>query len=370
VANTDVGQNLEICWFCLMRWKPEESLHRALESLPAILQIVLAATTSFAFAHFFLGHANPIFSVTVAITALGFTRDARPRRILSTATGMIIGIALSEILLLIIGHGLWQMSAVLLIALISARFLSGSAAFALTVGIQAMLVYIMPSPEGGAFIRSLDGVLGGATALLFTAIIPRDPRGLANKDATKLFNIFLDSLDALKLAVRNVDVGIVDEALSRVRRSQPLVDNWRMSLDSAIAISRISPFLRKYRDELSGQVRLMRGMDLATRNLRVVVRRVDFLVRDGVSRPYLADLFEQISEATTKLSEGLESREQLHDAQESFVEIIHQLDPKKFGIANEIREASVLLLLRPLLVDLLCASGMSEDDARAELPAI
>ena len=353
-----------------MRWSLNDSVRRIIESAPAIIQIVLAATASFAFTHLVLGHANPIFAVTVAITSLGFTRDARPRRILSTATGMIIGIALSEILLLLIGPGLWQLSVVLLIALTAARFITGSAAFALTVGIQAMLVYIMPAPEGGAFIRSLDGVIGGATALLFTAIIPRDPRGLANKDANKLFTIFLDSLDALKLAVRNVDVAVVDEALSRVRRSQPLVDNWRMSLDSAIAISKISPFLRKYRDELSGQVRLMRGMDLATRNLRVVVRRVDFLVRDGVARPYLADLFEQISVATNLLSEGLEHPEQLRESQELFVEIIHQLDPKKFGIADQIREASVLLLLRPLLVDLLCASGMSEDDARAELPAI
>jgi uncharacterized membrane protein YgaE (UPF0421/DUF939 family) len=353
-----------------MRWSLNESLRRVIESAPAIIQIVLAATASFAFTHLVLGHTNPIFSVTVAITSLGFTRDARPRRILSTAAGMVTGIALSEILLLLIGPGLWQMSIVLLIALTAARFISGSAAFALTVGIQAMLVYIMPAPEGGALVRSLDGVIGGVTALLFTAIIPRDPRGLAIKDANKLFNIFLDSLDALKLAVRNVDVAIVDEALTRVRRSQPLVDNWRMSLDSAIAISRISPFLRKYRDELSGQVRLMRGMDLATRNLRVVVRRVDFLVRDGVSRPYLADLFEQISAATNLLSEGLESADHLRESQEMFVEIIHQLDPKKFGIADQIREASVLLLLRPLLVDLLCASGMSEDDARAELPAI
>ena len=353
-----------------MRWSLNESVRRVIESAPAIIQIVLAATASFAFSHLVLGHTNPIFSVTVVITALGFTRDARPRRILSTAIGMVTGIALSEVLLLLIGQGVWQMSLVLLIALTSARFITGSAAFALTVGIQAMLVYIMPAPEGGAFIRSLDGVIGGATALLFTAIIPRDPRGLANKDANRLFDIFLDSLEALKLAVRNVDVAVVDEALTRVRRSQPLVDNWRMSLDSAIAISRISPFLRKYRDELSGQVRLMRGMDLATRNLRVVVRRVDFLVRDGVARPYLADLFEQISAASEVLLAGLESSDSLREAQELFIEIIHQLDPKKFGIADQIREASVLLLLRPLLVDLLCASGMTEDDARAELPVI
>jgi uncharacterized membrane protein YgaE (UPF0421/DUF939 family) len=353
-----------------MRWSLNESTRRVIESAPAILQIVLAATASYAFTTLAFGHANPIFSVTVAITALGFTRDARPRRIVSTAIGMVTGIALSELLLLLIGQGLWQMSIVLLIALTTARFITGSAAFALTVGIQAMLVYIMPAPEGGAFVRSLDGLVGGLTALIFTAIIPRDPRGLANKDANKLFTIFLDSLDALKLAVRNVDVAIVDEALTRVRRSQPLVDNWRLSLDSAIAISKISPFLRKYQDELSGQVRLMRGMDLATRNLRVVVRRVDFLVRDGVPRPYLADLFGQISAATQQLALGLESPERLREAQEQFVEIIHQLDPKKFGIADQIREASVLLLLRPLLVDLLCASGMSEDDARAELPVI
>jgi len=353
-----------------MRWSLNESTRRVIESIPAILQIVLAATASYAFTTLVIGHSNPIFSVTVAITALGFTRDARPRRIISTAIGMVTGIVLSELLLLLIGQGLWQMSIVLLIALTAARFITGSAAFALTVGIQAMLVYIMPAPEGGAFVRSLDGLVGGLTALIFTAIIPRDPRGLANKDANKLFNIFLDSLDALKLAVRNVDVAIVDEALTRVRRSQPLVDNWRMSLDSAIAISKISPFLRKYQDELSGQVRLMRGMDLATRNLRVVVRRVDFLVRDGVPRPYLADLFEQISSATNNLALGLENLERLRDAQEQFIEIIHQLDPKKFGIADQIREASVLLLLRPLLVDLLCASGMAEGDARAELPAI
>jgi hypothetical protein len=143
-----------------------------------------------------------------------------------------------------------------------------------------------------------------------------------------------------------------------------------MSLDSAISVSRISPFLRRHRKELSSQVRLMRGMDLATRNLRVVVRRVDFLIRDGQSRPYLADLFEQIAAATALLAKGLESTDALKDAREQFVVITHQLDPKKFGIADDVREASVLLLLRPLLIDLLCASGMTEEQARNELPEI
>ena len=353
-----------------LHWSFKDSYRRAIESLAPILQIVLGATAGYSIAFYGLGHALPLLAVTVTITALGFSRDARPRRVLETAVGMITGIALSEGMLQLFGHGVWQMALTLLVCLLSARFISGSATFALTVGLQAMLVQILPEPDGGVFVRSIDGIVGGITALVITAVIPRDPRGLARLDANKLFDIFLEAVDSLKLATRDVDIQVADETLRKVRRTQPLVDNWRMSLDSAISIARISPFLRKYRDELRGQVRLMRGMDLATRNLRVVVRRIDFLLRDRQPRPYLADLFEQIGDATRVLARSVQEPQVLDDAQEMLVEIIHQLDPKKHGIADQIREASVLLLLRPLLVDLLCASGMSEEDARAELPAV
>ena len=353
-----------------LHWSFKDSYRRAIESLAPILQIVLGATAGYSIAFYGLGHALPLLAVTVTITALGFSRDARPRRVLETAVGMITGIALSEGMLQVFGHGVWQMALTLLVCLLSARFISGSATFALTVGLQAMLVQILPEPDGGVFVRSLDGIVGGVTALVITAVIPRDPRGLARLDANKLFDIFLEAVDSLKLATRDVDIQVADETLRKVRRTQPLVDNWRMSLDSAISIARISPFLRKYRDELRGQVRLMRGMDLATRNLRVVVRRIDFLLRDRQPRPYLADLFEQIGDATRVLARSVQEPQVLDDAQEMLVEIIHQLDPKKHGIADQIREASVLLLLRPLLVDLLCASGMSEEDARTELPAV
>ncbi|MEN9749718.1 MAG: hypothetical protein RL149_796 [Actinomycetota bacterium] len=353
-----------------IHWSLKESIQRVIESIAPIVQITIAALTGYSIAHFGLGHAIPLFAVTVSITSLGFTRDARPRRVLETAAGMTFGIALSETLLNFFGSGLWQMGVILALSFTLARFVNSSAAFALTAGIQSMLVVLLPAPAGGVYVRSIDGLIGGTVALLVTALIPRNPRGMAIKDGDKLFDMFLASLAALRTALLNVDVKVADEALNRVRRSQPLIDNWRMSLDTAISISRISPFMRKHREDLSDQVRLLRGMDLAMRNLRVVVRRVDFLLRDGQKRPYLADLMEQLAEAVGLLAEGLESAEKRQGAQEKLVAIIHQLDPKKFGIADQLTEASVLLLLRPMLVDLLCASGMSEDDARAELPKI
>ena len=353
-----------------VNWNFKDALARVIESLPPVVQIIAAALASYSFAHFVLGHQNPLLAVTVTITALGFTRDARPRRVLETAIGIVIGLFASEFLVQWFGQGLWQMGVTLLICLLGARLLTQSTSFALTVGIQSMFIQLLPLPVGGIWVRPLDGVVAAVTSLLVTVLIPRDPRRLAKKDATALFAVFLDSLASLRKALRDVDVKTADETLSKVRRTQPLVDNWRMSLDTAISISKLSPFLQKQRYDLGAQLRLMRGMDLATRNLRVIVRRVDFLIRDGEKRPYLADLIDQIFEATELLSKSFETEEFRFEAREAYLEVIHQLDPKRFGIADQLREASVLLLLRPMLVDLLCATGMSEDDAREELPTV
>ncbi|MEN9992543.1 MAG: hypothetical protein RLY83_113 [Actinomycetota bacterium] len=353
-----------------INWTLKNAGGRVLESLPPVIQIIVAALASYSFAHFVLGHQNPLLAVTVTITTLGFTRDARPRRVMETALGIVTGLFASELLVQWFGQGVWQLAVTLFLCLLGARFVTQSASFALTVGIQAMFIQLLPLPVGGIWVRPLDGVVAAVTSLLVTVLVPRNPKGLAQKDASALFNVFLESLSALRTALRDVDVKKADDTLNKVRRTQPLVDNWRMSLDSAVAISRISPFLKKERYDLNAQLRLMRGMDLATRNLRVIVRRVDFLIRDGEKRPYLADLIEQIHDATSLLSKATENEEYLYEARAGYVEVIHQLDPKKFGIADQLREASVLLLLRPMLVDLLCATGMSEDDARDELPAV
>ena len=353
-----------------MRWSPKDSLGRVVDSLAPAIQITIGALLAYSVAFYGLGHVSPLLAVTVCITSLGFSRDARPRRILQTAIGMVVGIAISEIALIYFGAGILQIALVLLLVLIAARFISASSAFAVTAAIQAMLVQILPAPDGGVFIRTFDGLIGGVMALIVTALIPRDPRGIARSDANKLFDFFIEALQSLRLALRDANKSLSSQALRDARASQPLIDNWRMSLDSALSISRISPFLMKHKSELRKQRLLMRAMDLATRNLRVIVRRVNFLLKDDVARPYLADLCEQIAEAVTNIQEGLSEPEELALARQQLLEIIKQLDPKKFGIADQLREASVLLLLRPLLVDLLCATGMTEDEARAELPEV
>ena len=66
------------------RFDPRRRLSRVQHSSIAILQIVVAATGAYAFAHYVLGHPAPLLAATVCVSSLGLVRDARPRRVLET----------------------------------------------------------------------------------------------------------------------------------------------------------------------------------------------------------------------------------------------------------------------------------------------
>jgi uncharacterized membrane protein YgaE (UPF0421/DUF939 family) len=350
--------------------EPRESFGRVVDSLLPALQIVAAAAVAYSIAHYLLGHAVPLFAVTVTISSLGFARDARPARVLESAIGIVIGIALSELFLVVIGNGAWQIALVLFVTLIVARLLSPSNAFAVAAGVQSVLVMLLPAPEGGPFVRSIDGIIGGAVALVVTALLPRDPRRIARRDAARLFDTLTESLGSLVVALERADEPEADRALERLRGTQPMIDQWRASLDSAFSISRISPFLRRLRPELDAQRRVLTGMDLATRNLRVISRRIDFLVRDGVPRPALASLLGSLATSVRLLGESLDDPRLGDTVRVGLVAVAERLRPELVAKGAPVTESVLVLMLRPLLVDLLTAAGLPEEKARALLPEV
>ena len=346
------------------------ALQRTWNSVPAILQIVVAATGAYAIAHFVLGHEIPIVAVTVTISTLGFTRDARPRRVLELVVGILVGIVLAETLRMVVGTGVWQIAFVLFATLLVARFVSPSNAFAVAAGVQSMLAMILPAPDGGVCVRSLDGLVGGVVALAVTALIPRDPRRIAARDARVLMSTLKESLATVADALRNADEPAAHLALERLRRTQLLFDNWSESLDSAIAISRISPFLRKHTATLREHARVLAGLDLATRHLRLITRRIDFLLRDGTKRPELGAIMSSLGVGVAILGEALDDRDTFAKAVEHFTVFAHSLAPSQALPGAPVTDAILVHMLRPLTVDLLMASGLSRDEALATLPPV
>jgi len=348
----------------------EVGWRRMLGDALAAVQLGAAAALGYSFSHFVLGHAVPFLSATVAITSLGLSRDVRPRRVLETAIGMTIGIALAGAMVLLIGKGAWQLSVVVVLAVLVARLVSASTSFATLGAIQASMVLLLPDPDGGPFMRALDGVVGAAAALLIAVLLPRDGVKLSLRTGRVLLQESQLALVRLAAALRTADVSVAAAALERLRATQPLVDEWHTALDSAQALAQISPLRWRQRAEVARHLQVAHSLDYATRNLRVVARRVDFLTEDGLPRPALADLVDDLAAGYAALSAALEHESQVSFARQQLMITAGRIDPDRLVLRRNLNEAGLVLLLRPLAVDLLSATGLDEATARSALPRL
>ncbi|MGN6326762.1 FUSC family protein [Pseudolysinimonas sp.] len=342
---------------------------RIAESLPAILQIVAAVAVSFSIAHWVIGHPTPILAVTVTITSLGLTRDARPGRIAQSILGIVLGVAVAEGLALFFGHGLWQLVVVLLVVFVIGRGIWPNPAFAVAAAVPSALVTVLP-PTPDPFGRSIDAVVAGVVALLATALIPRDPGRTARRDRRAVFSLFDEGLSAVVAALDDADPAAGELGLTRLRRTEAPLQDWAASVETALAVARISPFLRRHLPALRRESALREAADLASRHLRTIARRVEFLVRDGVPRPAIAGLLRDVAGALRVIETEQEDPQAVGGARSLLADLARRLDPDLVEPGAPVVDAAAILLVRPLVVDLLVGLGMRADDARALLPPL
>lgn len=341
---------------------------RLRDSAPAIAQIVLASVGALLIAELLLQQSAPLIAAIIPISSLGFVGDARPVRVLETAVAMTLGISLAEALVTSFGQTAWTFATALTVTLALARFVSAKAAFAIAAAVQCTLVMLGPVPPGGPFIRSADAVIGGAVALLATALIPRNPWGAAVRTGRRLIRAHVDVLDELASALRSGDAAAAAAALAHARATSAQVDVVREAVDSGRAIAAVSPWLWRRRSDFDRLWSMVEPVDLATRGLRVLARRADYLVGLGSQEPELADALHRISRAVALLGDSIADVTVTPIARHELTELAKHLSAAEaFGRGTTAYEANVIHAARPYVTDLLVASGLSLEVARAAL---
>jgi hypothetical protein len=185
-----------------------------------------------------------------------------------------------------------------------------------------------------------------------------------------LFSTIAEALVSVEDCLRDADEAAGELGLARLRRTQPLIDAWSGTLDTALSVSRLSPFLRPRLPDLQRSSRVLTAADLTTRHLRTIARRVEFLVRDGVPRLALAELITQFGTAIALLNDELDDPQVAGAARSLLSDLARRLDPATVIPDAHLTDAAIVLQLRPLAVDLLAGTGMSLDEARALLPVL
>jgi hypothetical protein len=212
--------------------------------------------------------------------------------------------------------------------------------------------------------------VAGVVALLITALVPRDTRRIAVRDARNLASALSQAMASLLEGVLESNQPAANLAVERLRKTQQLIDNWSTSLDSAFAVARISPFLRGQLPELHRQRALLTGFDLTARHLRVIARRVYFLLKDGGGRGELTELFGSVAAAIDLLGASIDDPTARAKAADELRALVPTLDPAILMPHAPVSESVIVMLVRPLAVDLLVATGATADEARALLPTV
>jgi hypothetical protein len=184
-----------------------------------------------------------------------------------------------------------------------------------------------------------------------------------------LFAAFKETLAKLREVLLTTDTATADLALENIRQTQPLVDNWKSSLESATAIAKVSPFYRWAQKEIADQTVLFKGLDLATRNLRVITRRIDYVLQDEQPRPELAAIIAKALIAVDLLEQSLDDFSLRAKAQKYLQKLLRQLDPSSLGDSG-LSDLVIFMQLRPMIVDLAVAAGIETEHALSLLPHV
>lgn len=350
------------------RFDPRPGLLRMRDSALPIVQLVVAVTVSWSFAYFVLGHAAPLLAVTVTVSSLGLARDARPRTLLETLAGMILGVLLAEGFLLLFGQGWWQIALTGFVVLMVARFLSPKISFAVAAAIQGLIVMILPTTVSSPVSRLFDALTAAVVAILVTILIPRTLSRETARDARAVFAAADSAIQATAQGLRRGDRLRTERGLEKARGLETLLAVWRGKLDSAAAVARISPWLIRRRSDVERHQRVLQATDLALRNLRVIARRGAYLCADGAPRPVAADLLLSLGRGLELVGQSLDDVAVEPTARVTLSAIAAHLDPADVLPGGSLADQNLLAALRPFTVDLLVAAGMDRAEAQSRLP--
>ena len=333
----------------------------------AILTAALAAGAAYAISHYLLGHPYPLFAAIAAYVSLGFGVDRRPRKVAELAFGVSVGVAFGEIFKLIFGSGPLQVAVVLVLAVSVARLIDGAPMLAMQAGVQSVVVVALPVAAGGSgFGRWTDALVGGAMALLVAALLPLDVRRRARRLAESGLTEIAATLAGVARGIRAGQSNAVDEALTRARGSQTVIDEWSSLLHTALQATRLTPSRLRHDDYLLRLQRSATLADRAMRNTRVIARRAWVVAQDVNHHQELAEMLDQLARAVRDISFALDSGEKLIQLRPGLLQITTRIAPGQY---SGWPAQTLVVLIRSLVVDLLEMTGMTGAQAREALGA-
>ena len=336
-----------------------------------IVQCAIGAALAWLVATEVLHHSRPFFAPMAVVICIGVgLGQPRLRRVVELVGGVSVGVGVGDLLVSGIGAGPWQLALVVALAMTVAILLDGGPLITVQGATSAVLVVTLLPPSGtGGIERMIDALVGGLVGLAAVALLPGNPSNVARTNAARMIGELAAALTAAADAIDRHDPDLATRSLRRLR-SQRFLDDYRDAVRTAREISAVSPLQHRRRRQLRSYLDATEPLDHALRNLRVLLRRTrSALVDHEPIPPALPAALRQLATATKLLAADLGQDHQPTATRTALQRAAATIDTETLthtGFSAQVVAAQ----LRSVAVDLLQATGLRHDQARAVLPTI
>lgn len=337
------------------------------ERLWPIVQTAGAAAGAWVLAELLLSREQPVFASVAAVVALGATLGQRRERAKELIGGIVLGIAIADLIVAAIGTGPPQMALMIVLAMSAAVLLGGGPVLITEAAVSAILLAALePSAVEFPPGRLLEALIGGGVALVVHSLMfPPDPVVHISRAAHAVLGELGTTLEEVAAALAAGDAGRAGAALQASRgmdeRVRALEDALELGHDTASSAA----VGRAARQELQRQERMVRHIDYAVRNTRVLARHASRCVRG--ERPVPEELpgaIHDLSRAVWALAVQLDEPARVAEVRGLAVRAAGRA-LAAFERDPDLTLTEIVALVRSTATDLVRASHAGEDAAHA-----
>ncbi|MGW3601970.1 FUSC family protein [Micromonospora sp. NPDC005161] len=330
------------------------------------VQAGLAASLSWLVVHEVLHISQPVFAPISAVSTLAASVGQRLRRTIELVLGVTVGVLIGDLLLAVTGTGWWQLALIVVLAIVVALFLVGSAAVVIQAGATAVLIATLsPSVRDLEIPRFVDALVGGAVALVVTAVLlPLNPLRVLNRAARPALDLLSTQLDATAGALARHDAAPARAAMVKLRQNKDELSALVEATQGAREASTLSPVHWHERHGPVGRyAQAAEPIDRAMRNSGTLIRRSVSLIEDGEPIP------EPMPRAVTDLAEAVRLMKRQFAAGDEPKRAREQALRAVCAAGDAYREgvgfsgAVVVAQVRTTVSDLLVATGVTQEAA-------
>lgn len=342
-----------------------DRLHRVRVGFGLALQAGVAAGISWYIAHHVLGHVQPFFAPIAAVVVLAVSVGQRMRRAFEIVAGNAVGILLGEALILLIGRGPWQVGLAVLLAIMIAMFVGGSAPLITQAAASASLVAtLLPPQDDYYFSRFIDAVVGGGVGLAVMALLlPLNPLTVVERAAAPILDALALGLADAADALEQGNAELAAAALGRLRDAEAHLRAYSDAITAGSEISSVAPLRWRKRGALAQYVDSYIFVARALRNTRVLVRRALAMVSDAEPvPPTLVTAVRSLAEAVRLLRRELGSGEEPVQTRAAALQAV-QACAAAYRAGIGFSGSVVVAQIRSAASDLISASGLPPEEA-------